>query len=281
MDATEKYRKNKVKRLAARAIQTEDREEKLRLAQIIAASSGGAIAEDGGPGSGNWGHKGREGKRGGSTKGGGVANRQGSSQSGYTSTAKQKAAEKGSSASQKESENGNSASQKAAKKSSSAPQKRGIGYTKSSVKVSKTTDIADAEQPTAAKTLNWNNCAKAVDSALKSMDGIEFWEGGYSPDDSGMSCSYDKNISNLDTAKTLSNSLRKAGYCTDINDEDSKKKGNYYEVYVYNPKNYEEKWKSSTKYAVVEIGHETLYDEDLDEDVWSEDQRNISVSMVY
>lgn len=41
MDATEKYRKNKVKRLAARAIQTEDREEKLRLAQIIAASSGG------------------------------------------------------------------------------------------------------------------------------------------------------------------------------------------------------------------------------------------------
>lgn len=47
--------------------------------------------EDGGPGSGNWGHSGRQGKRGGSSKGsGGVANRLGSKESGFTSKAKER-----------------------------------------------------------------------------------------------------------------------------------------------------------------------------------------------
>lgn len=44
--------------------------------------------QDGGPGSGNWGHEGRPGELGGSAKGGGSENRQGSSESGYTSSAK-------------------------------------------------------------------------------------------------------------------------------------------------------------------------------------------------
>lgn len=42
-----------------------------------------AETEDGGPGSGNWGHKGRVGKRGGSGKGGGRHNREGSKESGF------------------------------------------------------------------------------------------------------------------------------------------------------------------------------------------------------
>lgn len=46
------------------------------------------VTEDGGPGSGNWGHKGRPGKRGGSGKGGGKTMRSGSRSSGYTSFAK-------------------------------------------------------------------------------------------------------------------------------------------------------------------------------------------------
>lgn len=47
--------------------------------------------EDGGAGSGNWGHGGRKGKRGGSARGtGGVANRKGSKETGFTSTAKEK-----------------------------------------------------------------------------------------------------------------------------------------------------------------------------------------------
>ena len=45
---------------------------------------------DGGPGSGNWGHGGRPGKRGGSTGGGGVKYRQDSKESGFTSEAKKK-----------------------------------------------------------------------------------------------------------------------------------------------------------------------------------------------
>ena len=45
---------------------------------------------DGGPGSGNWGHIGQgNGKRGGSGKGGGIQNRRGSAKEGYTSEAKQ------------------------------------------------------------------------------------------------------------------------------------------------------------------------------------------------
>lgn len=49
---------------------------------------------DGGPGSGNWGHAGRPGKIGGSAKGGGKANRTGSKESGFSSEAKKRAAEK-------------------------------------------------------------------------------------------------------------------------------------------------------------------------------------------
>ena len=45
---------------------------------------------DGGPGSGNWGHEGRKGEVGGSKKGGGVHNRQGTAGSGYSSFSKQR-----------------------------------------------------------------------------------------------------------------------------------------------------------------------------------------------
>lgn len=43
---------------------------------------------DGGPGSGNWGHVGRPGKKGGSASGGGAQNRTGTKESGYSSKAK-------------------------------------------------------------------------------------------------------------------------------------------------------------------------------------------------
>ena len=46
---------------------------------------------DGGPGSGNWGHKGVPGQLGGSAKGGGVQNRTGSSEAGYSSESKERA----------------------------------------------------------------------------------------------------------------------------------------------------------------------------------------------
>jgi len=46
--------------------------------------------DDGGPGSGNWGHAGRPGKKGGSSGGGGAHNRMGSSEEGYTSFSKEK-----------------------------------------------------------------------------------------------------------------------------------------------------------------------------------------------
>ena len=49
---------------------------------------------DGGAGSGNWGHVGRPGKVGGSGKGGGVHNRSGTKESGYSSAAKERAKEK-------------------------------------------------------------------------------------------------------------------------------------------------------------------------------------------
>ena len=49
---------------------------------------------DGGAGSGNWGHAGRPGKVGGSGKGGGVHNRTGTKESGYSSAAKERAKEK-------------------------------------------------------------------------------------------------------------------------------------------------------------------------------------------
>lgn len=49
---------------------------------------------DGGSGSGNWGHSGRPGKRGGSAGGGGKAYRQGTKESGFSSEAKKRAAEK-------------------------------------------------------------------------------------------------------------------------------------------------------------------------------------------
>lgn len=52
------------------------------------------IREDGGAGSGNWGHGGRPGKRGGSTGGGGISNRQGSKEGGFTSEAKHRAESK-------------------------------------------------------------------------------------------------------------------------------------------------------------------------------------------
>lgn len=46
---------------------------------------------DGGPGSGNWGHGGRPGKRGGSTGGGGKQHRTGTKESGFSSEAKERA----------------------------------------------------------------------------------------------------------------------------------------------------------------------------------------------
>ena len=46
------------------------------------------LEEDGGPGSGNWGHKGRPGKRGGSGKGGGKVMRTGTAATGYSSIKK-------------------------------------------------------------------------------------------------------------------------------------------------------------------------------------------------
>ena len=64
---------------------------------------------DGGPGSGNWGHVGRPGKVGGSGKGGGVHNRSGTKESGYSSAAKERAKEKAAkSASQSSSKSGGS-----------------------------------------------------------------------------------------------------------------------------------------------------------------------------
>lgn len=50
--------------------------------------------QDGGPGSGNWGHAGVPGKVGGSASGGGTQNRQGSKKEGFTSEAKKEAKEK-------------------------------------------------------------------------------------------------------------------------------------------------------------------------------------------
>lgn len=52
------------------------------------------IDNDGGFGSGNWGHAGRKGQRGGSARGGGVHNRFGSKESGFSSKAKERVAGK-------------------------------------------------------------------------------------------------------------------------------------------------------------------------------------------
>ena len=54
------------------------------------------IHQDGGPGSGKWGHGGRPGKVGGSAKGGGKQNRYGSKESGFSSEAKKRAEKKNS-----------------------------------------------------------------------------------------------------------------------------------------------------------------------------------------
>ena len=50
----------------------------------------GKTSEDGGPGSGNWGHEGRPGEVGGSAEGGGSHNRMGNKQEGFTSFSKNK-----------------------------------------------------------------------------------------------------------------------------------------------------------------------------------------------
>ena len=79
--------------------------ESLRARHVLrkAAHSSGAVVmfrrdgdavlvEDGGEGSGNWGHEGRKGKIGGSAPGGGVHNRQTTASGGYTSFSKKKVA---------------------------------------------------------------------------------------------------------------------------------------------------------------------------------------------
>lgn len=63
---------------------------------IISIDDGGgddviSVNTDGGPGSGNWGHEGVPGKVGGSAGGGGVKNRKGSKEAGFTSEAKERA----------------------------------------------------------------------------------------------------------------------------------------------------------------------------------------------
>lgn len=55
-----------------------------RIARLLIVTDSCDIpSEDGGPGSGNWGHKGRIGKRGGSGRGGGRHNREGSKETGF------------------------------------------------------------------------------------------------------------------------------------------------------------------------------------------------------
>lgn len=61
----------------------------------LVESIGEAMKQDGGPGSGNWGHSGRPGKRGGSAGGtGGVQHRIGTKESGFSSAAKERVAKK-------------------------------------------------------------------------------------------------------------------------------------------------------------------------------------------
>lgn len=61
---------------------------------LTTSNSIDTLTLDGGPGSGNWGHVGRPGKVGGSGKGGGKQHRTGTKESGFSSKAKEKAAEK-------------------------------------------------------------------------------------------------------------------------------------------------------------------------------------------
>lgn len=87
MDAVERYRKRRRDRLTERMRNAATPEEAQRLAIIIYTN---CYRQDGGPGSGNWGHESVPGVRGGSKPGGGTSNRQGSAEKGYTSEAKEK-----------------------------------------------------------------------------------------------------------------------------------------------------------------------------------------------
>ena len=80
---------------------------------------------DGGAGSGNWGHVGRPGKRGGSGKGGGKQNRTGSKETGFSSAAKERAKSKASGASS----NPDPAGAKIASKGGAISCESSVGYT--------------------------------------------------------------------------------------------------------------------------------------------------------
>ncbi len=94
MDAVERYRQRRKNRLHKRMMETDDVAERAKLAIILYKTCYlpfRKVKEDGGPGSGNWGHEGRPGERGGSKKGtGGVANRMGGKLSGYLSKSKER-----------------------------------------------------------------------------------------------------------------------------------------------------------------------------------------------
>ncbi len=83
-----RYSERRKNRLVSRFRNEQNLKEKTRLAITVYRN---VFRNDGGPGSGNWGHESEEGTVGGSLPGGGLQNREGTSDTGYTSEAKQKA----------------------------------------------------------------------------------------------------------------------------------------------------------------------------------------------
>lgn len=91
-DTVHQYRQRKLERL--KGVRTDDDVQRyiVRRAIRLLEKQMQGQNNDGGPGSGNWGHAGRPGAVGGSGKGGGAHNRQGTKESGYTSFSKKKKA---------------------------------------------------------------------------------------------------------------------------------------------------------------------------------------------
>lgn len=91
--AVQRYRQRKLNRLKQSVNDGDEiRRFKVRRAIRLLEALAQMSNNDGGPGSGNWGHAGRPGSKGGSGKGGGAHNRQKTESGGYTSFSKKKAA---------------------------------------------------------------------------------------------------------------------------------------------------------------------------------------------
>lgn len=146
--------------------------------------SEGVIAQDGGPGSGNWGHGGRPGKLGGSTGGGGKQHRTGNKESGFSSEAKKKAE---------------------AKKSGGGGGESGKNSSKAKSKV-KSVDNPTELKTTRPSTKQMDKTTSAAFKELKG-EGMDFY-------DNTSIVEFPKDVTKLDVAVSISNKYRESGYET-------------------------------------------------------------------